>query len=126
MCKRPNVMLFRSHPPDMYSGHCLFKLGINDAALDTPAPKLMQSSPPCPHPTSENISKFMDTEFLTQLANQLRINKTPSCRRAINRILEELKKRCETGEYDSPMAAESTFRKLVEDERSCKQAKRSD
>ena len=65
----------------------------------------------------------MDIEFLTQLAHQLRIDKTPSCRRAINRILEEMKKRCENGEYDTPVAAESAFRKFVEDERSCKNAK---
>jgi hypothetical protein len=39
-----------------------------------------------------------DTEFLTRLAHQLRVGKIPSCRRAINRILEEVKKRCENGE----------------------------
>jgi hypothetical protein len=64
----------------------------------------------------------MDTEFLTQLAHQLRVGKTPSCRRAINRILEEMKKRCENGEYDTPMSAESAFRKSVESERSCRKA----
>ena len=62
----------------------------------------------------------MDTEFLTQLAHQLRVGKTPSCRRAINRILEEMKKRCENGEYDTPMSAELAFRKSVESERSCR------
>jgi len=64
-----------------------------------------------------------DIEFLTQLAHQLRIGKTPACRRAINRILEEMKKCCENGEYDTPVAAESALRKFVEDERSCKKAK---
>jgi len=34
-----------------------------------------------------------------------------------------LKKRCENGEYADPMAAESAFRKFVEDERSCQKAK---
>jgi hypothetical protein len=68
----------------------------------------------------------MEIGFLTQLAHQLRNGKTPSCRRAINRILEDMKKRCEKGEYDSPMAAESDFRKLVENERSCKQTERSE
>jgi hypothetical protein len=68
--------------------------------------------------------KVMDIEFLTQLANQLRTGKTPSCRRAINRILEDMKKRCEKGEFDSPMAAESAFRQFVENERSCTPAKR--
>jgi hypothetical protein len=56
----------------------------------------------------------MDIEFLTQLAHQLRIGKSPSCRRAINRILEDMKKRCESGEYKTPMAAESAFRESVE------------
>jgi hypothetical protein len=60
-----------------------------------------------------------DTEYLDQLADQLKIDKTPACRRAINRILAEVKARCENGEYDSPMAAESAFRKFVEDERAC-------
>ncbi|MGA2429459.1 MAG: hypothetical protein ABSH13_13250 [Candidatus Acidiferrum sp.] len=64
----------------------------------------------------------MNTEFLDQLAHQLRIGKAPGCRRAINRILEEIKSGCESGEYDTPMAAESTFRELVEGERSCQKA----
>jgi hypothetical protein len=66
----------------------------------------------------------MNTQYLDQLAHQLRIDKTPACRRAINRILEEMKKRCENGEYADPMAAESAFRKFVEDERSCQKAQR--
>jgi hypothetical protein len=61
----------------------------------------------------------MNVEFLDQLARQLRLNKTPSCRRAINRILEEIKNRCENGKYDTPMAAESAFRECVENERAC-------
>jgi hypothetical protein len=65
----------------------------------------------------------MNIEFLTQLAHQLRIGKTPGCRRAINRILEEMKKRCENGEYDTPVTAESAFREFIENERSCRQAK---
>jgi hypothetical protein len=65
----------------------------------------------------------MDIEFLTQLAHQLRIGKTPGCRRAINRILENMKKHCENGEYDTPMAAESAFRESVESERPCQKAK---
>ena len=65
------------------------------------------------HPT------LMDTAFLDRLAQQLRINKTPSCRRAINRILEEMKKRYESGKYNTPMAAESDFRELVAKERVC-------
>jgi hypothetical protein len=55
-----------------------------------------------------------DTEYLDQLASQLKVDKTPACRRAINRILAEVKTRCKNGEYDNPMAAESAFRKFVE------------
>ena len=62
----------------------------------------------------------MNVEFLDQIARQLRINKTPPCRRAINRILEEVKSRCENGKYNTPMAAESDFRELVEKERACR------
>jgi hypothetical protein len=62
----------------------------------------------------------MNVEFLDQLARQLRINKAPSCRRAINRILEEIKLRCENGRYDTPMAAESAFRESVEKEQACR------
>jgi hypothetical protein len=64
----------------------------------------------------------MNTEFLTQFAHQLRIGKSPSCRRAINRILEEMRKRCENGEYDTPAAPESVFRESVENESSCQKA----
>ena len=62
----------------------------------------------------------MNVEFLDQLARQSRINKTPSCRRAINRILEEMKNCCENGKYDTPVAAESAFRESVENEPACR------
>jgi hypothetical protein len=61
----------------------------------------------------------MDTAFLDRLAQQLRIDKSPSCRRAINRILEEMKKRCKDGKYSSPIAAESNFREFVKKEKVC-------
>jgi hypothetical protein len=61
----------------------------------------------------------MDTAFLDRLAQQLRMNKTPSCRRAINRILEDMKKRYKDGKYSTPMAAESDFREFVERDRAC-------
>jgi hypothetical protein len=64
----------------------------------------------------------MNIVFLEQLARQLRIGKTPACRRAINRILEDMKKRCENGGYKTPMAAESAFREFVENQRSCQKA----
>jgi len=59
----------------------------------------------------------MHTAFLDRLAHQLRIDKTPSCRRAITRILHEMKKQYESGKYNTPMAAESDFRESVEKER---------
>jgi hypothetical protein len=62
----------------------------------------------------------MDTAFLDRLAQQLRIDKTPSCRRAINRIFEQIKKRYEDGKYDTAMAAESDFREFVKNEPACR------
>ena len=67
----------------------------------------------------------MSSDYLDQLAHQLKIDKTPACRRAINRILAEMKAHCEKGEYNSPMAAESSFRKFVEDERTCQKTKKA-
>jgi hypothetical protein len=66
---------------------------------------------------------FMDTEYLDRLAHQLRIDRTAACRRAINRILEEVRKRCESGEYGDPTEAESAFRIFVEEEQSCQKTK---
>jgi hypothetical protein len=65
----------------------------------------------------------MDTAHLEQLAQQLKADKSPACRRAINRILAEMKQRCLDGQYDTPMDAESTFRKLVEDQTACQKAR---
>ena len=65
----------------------------------------------------------MDTEYLDQLAEQLKAEKSPACRRAINRILADTKKRCEEGRYGTPMEAEATFRKLVEGVRACQKAR---
>lgn len=58
----------------------------------------------------------MSTEFLDRLASQLKIGKDPSCRRAIERILDDIKKSYEKGEYQSPTEAEREFRQLVERE----------
>ena len=69
------------------------------------------------------VAYFLDTAFLAQFVHQLRIGKPPSCRRAINRILEEMKRRCDNGEYMTPMAAESAFRDFVENERACQKVK---
>jgi hypothetical protein len=70
-----------------------------------------------------SAATIMDSEFLTRLAHQLRAGKTPVCRRAINRILEEMKKRWDNEEYDSPMAAESAFRRFAENELSCQKSR---
>jgi len=61
----------------------------------------------------------MDTEFLKQLAEQLKADKDPACRRAINRILADTTKKAEADEYDTPMAAEAEFRRLVDENKSC-------
>ena len=71
---------------------------------------------------SSNLAEtpeIMNTEYLDQLAHQLRIDKTPACRRAVNRMLAEMKKRCEAGEYSNQTEAKSAFRKLVEHQRGC-------
>jgi hypothetical protein len=62
----------------------------------------------------------MNVEFLDRLASQLKAEKSPACRRAINRILDEMKQRCEDGKYNTPMAAESAFRESVEKEQACR------
>jgi hypothetical protein len=61
----------------------------------------------------------MSTQYLDQLARQLKIKKSPACCRAINRILAEVKKRCQAGEYRDQNESEEAFRKLVEGELNC-------
>ena len=61
----------------------------------------------------------MSTAYLDRLAQQLKGDKSPACRRAINRILAEMKKRCEDGEYGAQTEAESAFRKFVAEEGTC-------
>jgi hypothetical protein len=58
----------------------------------------------------------MSTEFLDRLASQLKIGKDAVSRRAIERILDVIKKSYEHGKYESPVEAERDFRKLVEGE----------
>ena len=62
----------------------------------------------------------METRFLDRLANQLRANKTATCRRAIQRILVRIKDHYETGQYTSTTDAENEFRRLVESDLACK------
>jgi hypothetical protein len=69
--------------------------------------------------TEERVS----TEYLDRLSRLLKVGKNPACCRAINRILAEMKKRCEAGEYSNQTEAESAFRKFVEDEHACQKAK---
>jgi hypothetical protein len=65
----------------------------------------------------------MELGQLDQLAEQLKIDKNPACRRAINRILAEFKERCEKGEFENPLSAESAFRKSIEGQISCQEAR---
>jgi hypothetical protein len=65
----------------------------------------------------------MSTEYLDQLAQQLKIDKSAACRRAIERILAMMKERCGKGLYETRTAAELEFRKLVEQQGTCQKAK---
>ena len=58
----------------------------------------------------------MNTEFLDRLASQLKIGKSAAGRRAIERILDAVKKDYESGKYQSPADAERDFRQVVERE----------
>jgi len=62
----------------------------------------------------------VETGFLVRLANQLKANKSASCRRAIQRILVRIKEHCESGQYNSTTAAENEFRRLVESHLACR------
>jgi hypothetical protein len=55
----------------------------------------------------------MSTEFLDRLASQLKIGKDPVSRRAIERILDVIKRSYEEGKYQSPVEAERDFRQLA-------------
>jgi hypothetical protein len=62
----------------------------------------------------------METAFLDRLANQLKANKSATCRRAIQRILVRIKEHYESGQYRTPSDAETEFRRLVESDLACK------
>jgi hypothetical protein len=55
----------------------------------------------------------VSTDFLDRLASQLKVGKDPPSRRAIERILDVIKKSYEEGKYESPVEAERDFRQLV-------------
>jgi hypothetical protein len=65
----------------------------------------------------------MNTDFLEQLAGQLKVDKNAACRRAIERILAMIKKRCDEGVYEDPVQAELDFRKFVEEQGTCQKPK---
>jgi hypothetical protein len=62
----------------------------------------------------------MDSGFLDRLATQLKADKNASCRRAIERILELVKRDYEAGGHRSTTDAEREFRRLVENDQACK------
>jgi hypothetical protein len=57
----------------------------------------------------------MPADFLTQLAQQLKIDKSPVGRRAIQRIVAMVKVKYESGIYASQTEAEADLRTLVEE-----------
>lgn len=63
---------------------------------------------------------LVDTDFLDRLAHLLKVDKTAACRRAINRMVVDVKKRFEAGAYIDRAEAEDEFRKLVEDQSTCR------
>jgi hypothetical protein len=56
---------------------------------------------------------MVSTEFLDRLASQLKVGKDPASRRAIERILDVIKRGYENGQYESSVEAERDFRQLV-------------
>jgi hypothetical protein len=56
----------------------------------------------------------VSTQFLDRLASQLKTGKDAACRRAIERILDVIKKSYEDGQYQNATDAERDFRRLVE------------
>ena len=54
------------------------------------------------------------TDFLDQLASQLKVGRHAAYRRAVQRLLEIVRKKYEAGEYHSTTEAEFVLRKLVE------------
>jgi hypothetical protein len=58
----------------------------------------------------------ISTAFLDQLAAQLKIGRSSTFRRAVQRTLETVKKNFESGEYQSTTEAELMLRKLLDRE----------
>jgi hypothetical protein len=60
------------------------------------------------------------TDFLDRLASELKIGRHAAYRHAVQRTLETVRKKYESGEYRSTTEAELMLRKLVEAEDVCK------
>jgi hypothetical protein len=69
------------------------------------------------------IVSYANNKYLDRLAHQLKIDKNAACRRAIERILAMVKKRCDEGVYKSRTAAELDLRRFVEQQGTCKKPK---
>ena len=54
------------------------------------------------------------TEFLSRLASQLKLNKQPAERRAVDKLLNEVTEKYEDGRYANRCDAEREFRELVD------------
>jgi hypothetical protein len=65
----------------------------------------------------------MGIQFLNYLAAELKTDKSPACRRAIQRILATVKRNYEAGEYSSETAAEQAFRQFVQRQGTCQKSK---
>jgi hypothetical protein len=63
--------------------------------------------------TLSDQTRSMTSEFLNQLAGQLRKGRSPACARSIQQVLTLVVARFEAGNYPSQVEAESEFRKLV-------------
>ena len=63
-----------------------------------------------------SIIPNVSTEFLDRLASQLKIGKDAAFRRAIERILDVVKKNYESSQYPGVTEAERDFRQRVERE----------
>ena len=57
---------------------------------------------------------FETTEFLSRLASQLKLNKQPAQRRAVEKLLQDVSEKYEDGRYANRCDAERDFRDLVD------------
>lgn len=80
----------------------------------------MQQDQSSYRPSLRVVGACAGTGFLDRLASQLKIGRHAAYRRAVQRVLETVKKSYESGEYRSTTEAELMLRKLVEADESCK------